>query len=429
ALARTFDTSIGGGTWYVVNRDGREVWRGPREPLPSGIADLVREARERGHAVRGGLLDREDLRLVLPVYSAKGEEGALVGAVPVGALWDRVAPLIGSAAWVLGMTSVVFITFGAYLLRRRIIRPIQEIAAASAEISAGRFGTRLEIPGSHELADLGRHFNQMAESLERQREALVSVERSLARGERLASVGRLAAGVAHEVGNPLAGILGFCEVALRDPKLSSRSSDALGSIKGEAHRIRELIRELLDLARSDEVHVGVHDPASLVTPIVERMRCHPDHGGVDLQLDIGPNLAPVRSDPHRVQQIMVNLIENAVHGVQEAESPTIQVRVRAVGWEGEGVGDFASEAAVALDVIDNGPGIPAEDLVRVFDPFFTTKDPGAGTGLGLWNAHRWAELLGGRLEVSSAPGRTRFSLFLPLADTQDRDGRGTATDH
>jgi signal transduction histidine kinase len=377
---------------------------------------------------------------VLPVRTPRGEEGALVGTITVTILWERVRAVVEGAGWVLVVTAVVFVMFGAYLLRRRIVMPLRQISGASARIAEGRLATRLEIPGAHELADLGEHFNRMAESLEGQRKALVAAERSLARSERLASVGRLAAGVAHEVGNPVAAILGFSEVALRDQEISERTRDALTAVKAEALRIRSLIRELLDLARSGDAQLGEHDLGAALGPIVDRMRAQCDQQGVDVGYEQAGTLPPIRTDLRRMEQIVVNLIENALHAVQEIDHGKVQIRVHPVSHVGatatdpspnggEEGADPARPMSVALEVIDNGPGIPAENLPRVFDPFFTTKDPGVGTGLGLWNAHRWAERLGGHLEVSSSSGQTRFILFLPTADSGSWNERDASAHH
>jgi signal transduction histidine kinase len=429
ALARTLDARTGSGSWRVVDPEGREIWRGPssRSEEEEDLGDLAREAGSRGVAIRGGLISYADLRLALPVRTARGEEAILIGTITEQDLWGRVRPLVGAAAWVLVITATVFISFGAYLLRRRIVRPVRDIARASAEIAKGRFSTRVDIPGEHELADLGRHFNQMAQSLEQQRNALVSAERSVARNERLASVGRLAAGVAHEVGNPVAAILGFGEVALRDSKLSDRTRGAVDSVKGEALRIRALIWELLDLARADQIELADHDLGALLEAVVERIRSQPGHGAVEIRLALPVGLPCVRTDVRRVEQALVNLLDNAMHAVAGINGGRIEIGGRVAILESTRGGSGGIEA-VAVDVLDNGPGIDPEDLGRVFEPFFTTKDPGIGTGLGLWNAHRWAELLGGRLEVESGEGRTRFSLLLPAADSAGCDGPSPSVD-
>ena len=427
AYAQTIDVRPLGGTWKVVDRAGRDAWRGPHSGSSAEIVPLIDEAWAIGEAVRGGLIPYEDLRVVVPVRTVRGDEGALVGTIPAGALWLRIRSLVGATVWVLVITTVMFVGFGAYTLRRRIVNPVRALALASAGIAEGRLSTRVEIPGASELGQLGRHFNQMASSLEQQRDALIEAERTLSRSERLASVGRLAAGVAHEVGNPIAAILGFVEIARRDGGLGPRGTDALASVKGEALRISALIRELLDLARSSEANPEMCDVAQMVNRIVERIRSQPASRGVELHLRSSGSLPAVRTDPRRVEQILVNLIENAVHAIRGLDGGEIEVTTR-LDSRPDAPGN-TEHAFAAIDVIDNGPGVEPEDAPHVFDPFYTTKEPGEGTGLGLWNAHRLAELLGGRLEVESQPGRTRFSLLLPVADSVDRDESASATDH
>jgi signal transduction histidine kinase len=280
----------------------------------------------------------------------------------------------------------------------------------------------------------------MTESLEREQRALLRATESLARSERLASVGRLAAGVAHEVGNPVAAILGYTELALRDSALSERSREAAEQIRREALRVRELVRDLLDLARSEELRFEPVQPLELLDRVSRRLAGQVILRGVQMSVVESPRPSPVVTDARRVEQVLVNLIENAAHSLGRQPGGRIELSCRPAHLtarpgrrrddpEQSSFAGARRPDAVALCVIDNGPGIDAELLPHVFDPFFTTKDPGEGTGLGLWNAHRLAELLGGRLEVESASGRTRFSLVLPASDTEDPDGRSTCSDH
>ena len=135
---------------------------------------------------------------------------------------------------------MVFVAFGAYLLRRRIVLPVHQLSAATRRVAEGDLTVRTSLSGGDELVALAANFNRMAESLEHEHAALFRATESLARSERLASVGRLAAGVAHEVGNPVGAILGYAELALRDSALSQRSRDAAEQIRSEALRVREL---------------------------------------------------------------------------------------------------------------------------------------------------------------------------------------------
>jgi signal transduction histidine kinase len=437
ALARTLPESESLAHWTVRDASGRLV--GPQQEERRSDPELevlLARAQAERDMVRGGGVFSSDLILVMPLSGA--ESGLIVGRVPRAALLARLEPLLRSGAWVLASAATVFVAFGAYLLRWRIVAPLQALSRSTARLASGALDTRTEVRGFDELAELATGFNEMAASLERERRALVRTRDSLARSERLASVGQLAAGVAHEVGNPVAAILGYAELALRDPALSERSRDSAERICEEAMRVRMLVQELLDLASAARLELAPIDPADLGKRVVERMRAQPLLSAVELRLVAEPELPSVQSDAGRIEQILVNLIENAVHALAGRPGGTVELRVAPAGAfrprrrrDDSPLGSVPE--ALSFSVLDDGPGIDPEHQSRVFDPFFTTKDPGKGTGLGLWNAHRLAELLGGRLELESAPGRTCFSLLLPLADSEpapeDPDGSTACTDH
>ncbi len=427
ALARTLPPRASEAHWTVFDSSGRQVGRSPGDAsLAPELAPLVRDALARGDIVRHGSVFSSDLILVVPLVGA--QPGVLVGAVPRRALQRQLDPLLRSGGWVLATAATIFVAFGAYLMRWRIVAPIRSLSAATRRIADGDLAARADTAGSDEIAELGSAFNHMAESLARERDALLRTRESLERSERLASVGQLAAGVAHEVGNPVAAILGYSEVALRDPELSTRSRDAAERVRSEALRIRELVRELLDLAASQRLELRACGPGQLVARVVSRVERQPLLAGVEISVEVAEGLPPLHTDPQRVEQILINLVENAAHALAGQRDGRIEIGAalaharRHPGRRRDDLRESDLRAqrradSVALSVVDNGPGVDAENQSRVFDPFFTTKDPGKGTGLGLWNAHRLAELMGGRIELESAPGRTCFSLLLPLADT------------
>jgi signal transduction histidine kinase len=410
--------------WWVVTA-GEQVLARSRPDvgeLPSVWSALPPDDRARTGLIVQGLPPR-DLVLATRLVDRGGASGTLIGRVPRQVLAARALPLLRVATWGLALTAAIFVVVGAWLLRRRIVIPVQALQAAARRIAHGDLGARVHAVGTDELADLGRHFNDMGESLAREREALLEAQRRLLQSERLAAAGRLASGVAHEIGNPLAAILGYAEIALRDRGLSERTRETQGLLREEALRVRALIRELLDLSRSSRVEVTALGVAELLERLRARLGAQPLLEGIELAVQPGASSLDgleVEADAGRVEQVLVNLVENAAHALGKQTQPSPRIEL---GWRRVECGprrrldDFAS---VAIDVTDNGPGIDAEHLPHVFEPFFTTKDPGEGTGLGLWNGHRVAELLGGRLEVESAPGRTMFSLLLPAADTPRR---------
>jgi signal transduction histidine kinase len=441
AIVRASGPRLSGGDFRVLDDRGREP--GPaasRSPADAQLVALLDLARVSDEAVEMAGVLPGDLTLVRRLHTASGESGFLVGRASGEEMWRRLAPVIGSAAWVLFIATLVFVGFGAWLLRRRVVSPLAALAAGTRRVAGGDLRVRIAEQGPSELAELARGFNQMAESLEHDREALLHAQESLSRSRRLASLGQLAAGVAHEVGNPVAAILGYAEVCQREKSGSPRTRELAALIGDEALRVRALVREMLDLSRPEALALERVEPRALLERVAERMRPQPLLAGIELTVSAEQGLPPVEVDLRRLDQVFVNLIENAAHALRGVAHGTIQLealrshatsRPARRSSDRESASFVASRAAdaVAFDVTDNGAGIDPEDQARIFDPFFTTKEPGEGTGLGLWNAHRIAELFGGRLEVTSQSGRTCFRLVLPEADMPGGHGHSPRADH
>ncbi len=441
ALARATSPRIAGGEFRVLDASGRALLAESLDPRERGVlAPLVAAARQGEEAVEEGSLASGELAIATRIHTRSGEEGFLVGRYSGDSYRARLAPLLGAGAWVLFIATSVFVAFGAGLLRRRVVLPLAELSKGTRRLAAGDLGARLAPHGPDELAELARSFNRMAEALEADRGALAQAHEALARGRRLAGVGQLAAGVAHEVGNPVAAILGYAEMCQRDRGASERTRELAERIGEEALRIRTLVREMLDLSRPDALSLERTGSAELIERVAERVRPQPLLAGIELLTSVESGLPLVEVDRRRIEQIFVNLIENAAHALRGAHEPKIELAAqcthdpsrparRASDRVRESHNTERAPDSVAFSVIDNGPGIDPEHLPYVFDPFFTTKEPGEGSGLGLWNAHRLAELLGGRLEVASQSGRTCFRLVLPAADTDAGHGETPRADH
>jgi len=400
------------GTWVVFDAAGREVRA--RSLLPevrAALEPLLAEARA-GASVADAERVPGFLAYVVRVRTASGEQGFVVGMQSRAQLLVRLEPLLWAGAFTLGIAALSFVGFGSYLLHRRIVAPLQRLSAATQRVASGDLDVRTALPGSDELAQLSQSFDRMAASLASERDELVRAQQALARSRHLAMVGQLAAGVAHEVGNPVASILGYAEVMRRDTSLGERSRGALEQVCAEALRVRSLVRELLTLSRPDALELAAVHPQALLERLRQLAQSQPELARVRLEVVCEADLPALASDARRLEQILQNLVQNSAHALVSTPGARIELAAHAL-QASFGAGP---ERAVALAVSDNGPGIDPDTLLRVFEPFFTTKDPGQGTGLGLWNAHRLAELLGGRLEAQSRPGHTRFSLLLPVAD-------------
>ncbi len=390
--------------------------------MPEVARDQLSEAMRTGSWSDGSGLPIRGILLLEPIRNTAGETGFVLGWVSSEQVWAQLRPWVRSGIWVLCIAAFVFVSFGSYLLRKSIVAPLRVLSAATRRVAAGELEVRTSIDGDNELAELAAQFNHMAACLERERDTVLQAFESLARNQRLATVGQLAAGVAHEVGNPVAAILGYVEVADRDAQLSERSRQAVEQIRKEALRVRALVRQLLDLARPDPLAVEEHCPRTLLQRVQTLLAPQKLLREIELSVDAPDGLPRVRVDARRLEQVLINLVENAAHALRGTDHPKITLRAaRSNLPTPSGRRRTQSEVrgpaqSLSIEVVDNGAGIPPEVIEHVFDPFYTTKDPGEGTGLGLWNAHRLIELLEGRLEVRSRPGETCFSLILPLAD-------------
>jgi signal transduction histidine kinase len=342
------------------------------------------------------------LALVLPLVASGAPRADLFVALVLA------AALCGAAA-------------GAVLLVRVVARPIERLLHAAAAIGTGG-RDRLPVLGEAEgVATLPRAalaFERVAAELDEERarlaakvdeltranRALADARESLLRSEKLATVGRLAAGLAHEVGNPLGAISGYVELARarlpreHDPELA----DSLSRIAAAAARIDRTVRDLLDFARPAEVAVVPLRLEAAVDASLRLARVQSRFKGVEVELALAPGLPRVLADEHRLAQVLLNLLLNA----GDAMGGAGRVRIAAAAGDGR----------VTLSLADDGPGIRAEDLPRVFDPFFTTKDPGSGTGLGLAICHRLMESFGGEISASNgAAGGAVFRLVFRAA--------------
>jgi signal transduction histidine kinase len=280
-------------------------------------------------------------------------------------------------------------------LTRSIMRPVAALRAGVRRVGDGDLGARIEIRGGGEFAELAGAFNEMTADLRRHQEALV-------RTQKLAAIGQVAAGVAHEINNPLGVILGYAK--LLRPQLPKEQAEEVGIIESEAVQCQRIVQGLLDLARPQNLDLGPVDLAELAREAVGRLD---ETGAVDersVRTPAGGAAPPVAGDEGKLRQVITNLVLNAAQATGAGGHIDVEVAP-------------AADDQVALSVRDDGPGMPPEVRARIFDPFFTTKR--GGTGLGLSIVQAIVDAHGGRIEVDSAPGGgTRVTVCLPKAAAQ-----------
>lgn len=231
---------------------------------------------------------------------------------------------------------------------------------------------------------------------------LVESRDRLAQAEKLAAVGELAAGLAHEINTPLGSILVAAEVTRETAAAGSESEQMLGDIVRETKRCKEITRALLDFSRKRDLRLEATDAGEVVRQSVGMLKRENVSRAGWVNVEITPGLPGIRSDAGALGQVVVNVVKNALDAVENRPSPRVDVHA---GRE---------NGAVAIRVTDNGDGISADNLKRVFEPFFTTKDPGKGTGLGLSLCYAIMRDLNGEISVESAAGKgTSVVLRLP----------------
>lgn len=293
-------------------------------------------------------------------------------------------------------------------LARSIATPIRTLEKISKKIAEGDFSESIEVKGKDELAALEIAFNQMEERL---KNALWSLEHTvvklrekqaqLVEAEKLASIGKLAAGIAHEINNPLTSVLTFSNLMLEQCPPSDPRYDKLKLMTRETNRARNIVRQLLNFGREIVIRperISINQP---VTEIADSLVAQDAFKGLELVVNPGKDLPEVLADPAQIGQVVMNLLLNAIH----ATTPPgrIEVSTRRIGKN------------VEILVSDSGAGIPEEHLRRIFDPFFTTKDATRGTGLGLAVSYGIIKKHGGEIDVASAVGRgTTFTVRLPI---------------
>ena len=357
----------------------------------------------------------------------------VLGVVDVGmslALVDEKVAAVRLRSLAFAVAEIALLGLIVFFFTRKFVtRPIQEFVVATKEISAQHLDRPIRVESSQELSDLARSFNEMREHLrvaqrendqfthrletmvEERTAQLRAAQTKLLQADRLASLGQLAASVAHEINNPISGVLNLAMLLQRivdradqvPPERLPEFRRYLGQVVAETTRVGRIVADLLAFSR----RAGRPDTLASIKEIVENtvtlVRHKLELGGVHLVLDLGNAVPPLRCDPSHIQQVVMNLVLNAAEATPSGGAVTVSTRVE------------AGPSRLVLEVADTGAGIPPEIADKIFDPFFTTKEEGKGVGLGLAVVYGIVQSYGGDIEVRSAVGAgTTFRVLLPL---------------
>ena len=293
-------------------------------------------------------------------------------------------------------------------LATSIATPIRTLEKISRKIAEGDFSEHIEVKGKDELSSLETAFNQMEDrlknalwSLEHTIEKLREKQAQLVEAEKLALVGKLAAGIAHEINNPLTSVLTFSNLMLEQCPPDDPRHDKLKLMARETNRARTIVRQLLNFGRETVIKpekININQP---VTEIADSLVAQDAFKGIGLEMKLGDNLPDVNADPAQIGQVVMNLLLNAIHSI--TPPGRIEVVTRRI------------ENSIEIVFKDTGAGIPEENIHKIFDPFFTTKDASKGTGLGLAVSYGIIKKHGGEIEIASTVGKgSIFIVRLPI---------------
>ena len=332
--------------------------------------------------------------------------GQVVGVLSVGLLQ---APFVHRQRVIAGVLLAIVATAAAaslaliFLVINAVLRPIGAVVAMSRKVIAGNLSARVDIRPRGEMGVLCRAVDGMADALaEREEQLKRATSQQLGRSEKLASVGRLAAGVAHEINNPLTGVLSFACMLREKENMDDQDREDLDLIVHETTRAAQIVRGLLDFARERQV---VKTPLDLNEVVRQTMRLLGNQKavqGIVIVEDLADALPAVEGDAHQIEQVMLNLAMNACEAMPNGGTLLIS--------------SLAADGKVIVKFTDTGCGIKEEHLDQIFEPFFSTKPVGKGTGLGLSVSYGIIEEHGGALEVESQEGKgSTFTVVLPCA--------------
>lgn len=300
-----------------------------------------------------------------------------------------------------GMGIVLIAAIGGVFVSRRFTRPLERLSSAVRKVAKGNFDVNVNVGSSDEIGQLGHSFNDMADELHERERSLKSAELALVQSEKMAAVGTLSAGLAHEVKNPLSAVLGYAQMSQRKLDNPDAVRKNLETIESETRRCNEIISNLMQFSRQESGEFADVD----VNSVVEKAIGIVDHqlglNNVTIETELTDFLPPILGNANQLQQVLMNLAINAEQAMQP-EGGVVKIST------------YANPRSVFIAVEDTGPGVPADVAEKIFQPFFTTKAAGDGTGLGLSVSYGIVGDHMGDISVESGEsGGARFVVRLP----------------
>jgi two-component system NtrC family sensor kinase len=393
------------GMW-IVDRNLRSlITRGRGKRYREDLLTAMNQGREEIRLERTGTLWWSFYNRLISTAPLV-REGEVIGGVQVSFsladVMDRLVVFRRLFLVLILVDSFVLIAFGSFLLARVVVNPLKRLVGVAQRIRGGDLGYRAPVEYTNEIGQLATAFNQMVENLagkqrdlERTIKKLKNTREELVNTEKLASVGRMAAGVAHEIGNPLTSILGHTEILHKKLKRKRLKDgelllDLVERTRKETERINRIIRDLLQFSKPPSFHVEDVQVNQVIQDSLNLVSVQKRFQGITLDLSLAENLPAALGNSDQLEQVLFNILINAADAMPNGGS--ISVRTK------------EDKRWVTIAIKDTGVGIPAAELDKICDPFYTTKSPDKGTGLGLSISLKIIDEFGGKLRVESTEG-------------------------
>jgi signal transduction histidine kinase len=401
---------------YVYDKQGKEIGRlGQAEPEPERdrLIQLASDGERRGEY--GRIADRQVFSYFVPLTEAGGQINGLLQLTRKKSDFSENLQSIRMKGTVIFGVFLMLLSFVVFYGHHRALGiHLSGLKVSMSTIARGERNHRFSCRGPKEIAEIGENFNRMLDAIDNAEQNIMehrrkqdNLEKKLYQAEKLAALGRLSAGTAHELGTPLSVISGRAQRALRGKDLPDEYRQSLTAIREEVGRMEYIIKQLLDFSRRNPLRCSAADPAHLAASAVYAVEEEARKNGTSINFAGSENETPIMVDATRVQQALINLLRNAVQCTSAGK-----VRLT---WR-------QKEHGVLFCVDDDGPGISPENRSRIFEPFYTTKPVGEGTGLGLSVVHAVAEEHGGKVEVDdSEMGGASFKLLVLRQSNQRKD--------
>jgi len=392
------------------------------------------------HSFAVKLHGRQHLMTIQPIlnqemcYHCHGSSrkvlGGMVVRTDVQETYDAVAAARNRTILIsiLGISAIITLIYG--MVGKFVRDPVQALLHHTQKVSRGDLEHGLKVASPDELGELAQAFNEMTLSLKKARDELEEwgrtleakveartnelqqMQAQLIRSEKMASLGQLVAGIAHEINNPLTGILVFASLVQKDRRLDPALKEDMDIIVSETQRCGSIVQGLLKFARESIPNKQMASLNRILDSVLSLIVCQACFHNITIVKDYDPQLPEILVDPNQIEQVFINLLLNASHAMRNGGTLTLRT------------GTTEENTNVFVEVADTGVGIPKENLERIFDPFFTTNEQN-GTGLGLSISYGIVKNHGGQIDVESKVGKgTTFLIKFPGKNDQEQGGEG-----